>query len=739
MNSKMHKVLFVLFVFAGILLEGCGADKEVETEPVHEEVIANLDELSQENGMESFEVKAVAQKEATAFVLLETWGGDSQGQRIYQVKDGEVAPVWSADISEETVTKTMDIGANGNFYILEEMQKKEEVHTQIKCMTQGSDEIQEVSLDQYVEEKDAIQSMRIDGEGDIYLFFDSGKIVILSEEFKQLREIKEREGDYFIDAARLRDGSIVFAFAEYKGNQEKMAIWEVDKNSGTIKEILQLPEGQYGTNLIFSGNGIYDFYINAEKEILGGSKSKADLTPVIRLQDADILSSEVSHLCSVSEEKLFAIKESENIDMIYIEKGLKKGEEEKEILYLASLSDESEIEKEVADFNKKNKDFRIEVKNYGEQEDPVNSFLIDLASGKEFDLVEVVPEYTDKIMAKEIFADLYPFIDADPTLKREDFYDNLLKAFEYDGKLYQSVSFVHLYGWVTKKSHVTDVGEWNFEAFQNYVAENPGVHIFTDTTGEEILKQMTLVSSDELLDWEQKTCHFETGIFEDMLKFAKQFGADSEKIVMEDRIPALVDNQLLFAETPISVTEMYMYWDALGEDFTVVASPFSEQEGVNLYSTMPQIGMIAKSSRQEGAWQFVRRFFTKEYQDISDDSKYLTSGDTGFPVRKDCVDNLIYRFSATEDYEKDGEWISCIKPGDLAIGWDDYGIEVGAFEKGQEELLRKLLTNANTKQGLDATIQDIILDESKAYMNGEKETDEVAKIIQNRVSTYMNE
>lgn len=738
MNLKNSKVFF-LICMVSILLAGCGSDKRVKTEPVHEEEIANLDELLQENGIGSYEVKAVVEKENSAYVLMETWGDDSQGQVIYQVKDTEVSWIANWEIEEGTITKTMDVDTVGNFYILEEQQKNETVHTNIKRVECGKESVEEISLDTWIEKNDSVQFIQLDGVQNLYLFFESGKIMVLSADLQWVRNITGHEREYLIDAARLQDGNIIFVSAKYKGDQEILSLYEVEKEAGTTKELLVLPEGRYGSKLLFSGTGIYDYYIKGENEILGGIREQSSLTPVIRLQDADIVSSEIQFVCALAEGKLFAVKESETVDLIYIAKGRKKGEEEKEVLYLASLDSDSVMEKEVADFNKHNKNYRIELKNYGDYEEPVQSFLVDLATGAEIDMVEFPPEEADKLIAKGIFADLYPFIDSDITLQREDFYGNMLKAFEYEGKLYQSVSFVHLYGWVTRKSHLSEFGRWDFESFQSYIEHNPGDNIFTDTSVEEILKQMIMISSNELLDWDQKTCHFETGTFEDILKLAKQYGSNSSQISLEDKVPALIDNRLLFVETPLAIEDLYMYSEALGEDMAVVASPFTEHLGANLYSTMPQLGMIAKSSRQDGAWQFVRRFFTRQYQDISDDDKFLQSRAIGFPVRKDCMENLIQRFTATEDYEKDGKWYTALKPNDYSISWDGYDIEVGPLGKSEEELLRELLSNASWRQGIDPTIQDIIMEESKAYFDGEKDAEAVAKIIQNRVSIYMNE
>lgn len=740
MNLKKSKVVsFFILCMAVILLAGCESDKSVKTEPVHEEEIANLDALLQENGIESYEVKAVVEKEDSAYVLMETWGDDSQGQMICQVKDTEVSWIANWEIEEGTITRTMDVDTAGNFYILEEQQRNETVHTNIKRVECGKESVEEIPFDTWIEKNDSVQFIQSDGVQKLYLFFESGKITVLSADLQWVRDITGYEGEYLIDAARLQDGNIIFISAKYKGNQEILTLYEVEKEAGATKELLVLPEGRYGSEILFSGTGIYDYYIKGENEILGGIREQSSLIPVIRFQDADIVPSEIQFVCAFAEDKLFAVKESETVDLIYIAKGREKGEEEKEVLYLASLDSDSVMEKEVADFNKNNKDYRIELKNYGDYEEPVQSFLVDLATGAEIDMVEFPPEETDKLMAKGIFADLYPFIDSDITLQREDFYDNMLKAFEYDGKLYQSVSFVHLYGWVTRKSQLSEFGQWDFESFQSYIEHNSGDNIFTDTSVEEILKQMIMISSNELLDWDQKACHFETGTFEEILKLAKQYGSNSSQISLEDKVPALIENRLLFVETPLAIEDIYMYSEALGEDMTVVASPFAKHLGANLYSTMPQLGIIAKSSRSDGAWQFVRRFFTRQYQDISDDDSFLQSGYTGFPVRKDCMENLLQRFTATEDYEKNGKWYTALKPNDYSISWDGYDIEVGPLGKSEEELLRELLSNASWKQGIDSTIQDIIMEESKAYFDGEKDAEAVAKIIQNRVSIYMNE
>ena len=315
----------------------------------------------------------------------------------------------------------------------------------------------------------------------------------------------------------------------------------------------------------------------------------------------------------------------------------------------------------------------------------------------------------------------------------------MLEAFENEGRLYQSVSFVHLFGWVTKQSQLRNIGRWDIESVQSFMEQNPEINIFTDASGEEILKQMIFVSSKELIDWKRHNCKFDSDEFKNILMLARNYGMGRSKIREADKVSALLEDRLLFVETPISIEDFCVYHKVLGEDMTVVASPYVKQSGVNLYSTMPQIGIISNSKYKDGAWQFARIFFTKEYQDISDDASFQMTDYLGFPVRKDCMEDLLRRFTATEDYEKDGKWYTAIKTNDYSIRWDEFDINIGPLDESEEKMLRELLLNSKQKQEVDPLIWNIVLDESRCFFSGEKSLEETTKIIQNRVTIYMNE
>lgn len=55
------------------------------------------------------------------------------------------------------------------------------------------------------------------------------------------------------------------------------------------------------------------------------------------------------------------------------------------------------------------------------------------------------------------------------------------------------------------------------------------------------------------------------------------------------------------------------------------------------------------------------------------------------------------------------------------------------------EPLKQMISEANTQVRWNEKIRTIIEEESKSYFSGQKSAESVAKIIQNRVTTYLNE
>ena len=66
-------------------------------------------------------------------------------------------------------------------------------------------------------------------------------------------------------------------------------------------------------------------------------------------------------------------------------------------------------------------------------------------------------------------------------------------------------------------------------------------------------------------------------------------------------------------------------------------------------------------------------------------------------------------------------------------------IDMKPLTEEECDAYRDYVASASGRSEYDGSIQEIVEEEAEAYFNGDKSADEVADIIQNRVTTYINE
>lgn len=735
-TSRKYGIYFVGFLMNVLLLTGCGQEKRVETEPFHEEEICRLSEIQEMTTGANCELIAEAEKNGNIYLLLDACEEENKNFHFCQVRDGEVSYTFSVPAGEDDEARAFDVDSNGNYYLIEERYGEEDRSIYLNRIDGLNRKNQEISLKDWIGEYDMVQNMQLDQEDTIYLFFQSGKISAFSADLEWQYDIVEHEEEYILDAECLANGNVIFASAKYEGDKEILTLYQIDGQEQCTREIRQLEDESYSVHFLMNGDGEYDYFVRGDNEISGCRLEEKQMNPVMRWENTDFVPDEIDKIYPLSEETWFAVEQKENPMLVYMKKGQAEDKKNKEILHMACLEADSEVQKEVADFNKENKDYQIEITSYSEGGNPRQEFLMALSTGADIDIILMPHEDADLIIQKNMVVDLYPFMETDLGIKKEDFFENLLQAYEQDGKLYQSVSWVHLSGWVTKKSNLEKMDGWNTDSFQALVEAYPEAAVFTDASSKNVLKELLQVTAADLVDWKKKQCYFDSYSFLQMLELAKQYGIEERNVEQKDEIQSLKDNKLLFSRTLITPVNTLLYDSALSGDFVVVASPVQEGIGAGIYSDTLQFGIASRSSKQEAAWQFVRRFFTKTYQDISKEILLMDIDCKGIPIRKDCFDDLMKRYTTTVGYEEDGMWF---EPYEADIGTGIYDFISSPMTQEQEKIFRDIVAGASKKEGLDKKIEEIVLEDADSYFSGQKTKEEVAEIIQNRVSTYLME
>ena len=116
--------------------------------------------------------------------------------------------------------------------------------------------------------------------------------------------------------------------------------------------------------------------------------------------------------------------------------------------------------------------------------------------------------------------------------------------------------------------------------------------------------------------------------------------------------------------------------------------------------------------------------------------EYQVKLDWCFPVSEKAFDALIEKAKENPYYiDENGEKHEISS----SIGVDGITVEVKALSDSEAEQLSRLVKTVSTTYSPDNDIFNIIEEEASAYYEGQKSIEEVANIIQSRVSIYLSE
>ena len=368
-------------------------------------------------------------------------------------------------------------------------------------------------------------------------------------------------------------------------------------------------------------------------------------------------------------------------------------------------------------WNQAHPECTIEVKDYSAyttEENPNGAqqqLMLDIAAGNIPDLYNMTDDFGEILNAsllarRGLLEDLYPYIDNDPELSRDDFFSNALSALEINGGLYQMVPGLTL---VTTMAAAQDVGapeNWTYEQLERIVAESDYYqYLFNSNYSRDSWLELVAMSSGKkLVDWSAGQCSFDSAYFIHLLELAAAWpektdtgGGNTAKIVQNS-------HALLYIFSAMGMYSAASAPLAYGEDnFAFVGLP--EIGGV--LSPEMSLGMSAQSSHKEQCWQFLREFLLQ-------DCPYIFSG---IPLRRDGARQQL--LDEVERSKRDP-------------------IEHPGREQAMEDLII-VMENAGSLYQKDTQLWSIIQEEANKLYAGRTTAEETAKAIQSRASIYLAE
>lgn len=460
-----------------------------------------------------------------------------------------------------------------------------------------------------------------------------------------------------------------------------------------------------------------DCGIDAEKLCTLAALADGRIAVFIREEDEDTWEEkrEVIYLSDSSrQETASKQQESEN-----------REENEKTVLTLASVELDGGMEgfyrRQISEFNRESETIQIRLKQYSPDEAGLARLNADILSGDSPDFLLQGSVNLQAYISRGVFVDLYPWIEQEQELSREDLTASVLRCYERNGSLYVMPLFFYI---ETLLARTKDVGEdmgWSIEDMKEILSSWPeDTYLFNCADRESCLMQLAVMNMDSYIDWESGECFFDSPAFIGLLELAGR--VPDENFYSMDRreaeYTAISRGKMLAVRVPVRQVSDYQIYASLfgGEPVTCIGFPSESGIGCVMVP-LGGIGILERSSHKEEAWEFLKYLLSEKSQDEIG-SAY------GFPVRESSLQKRM-----EEDSKREGN----------GIGWIDFEYSALPCSEKEVALVRTLIDQARPYVYCGKEVYAIIEEEAAAYFAGQKSAEETADAIQRRVSIYIAE
>lgn len=404
------------------------------------------------------------------------------------------------------------------------------------------------------------------------------------------------------------------------------------------------------------------------------------------------------------------------------------------------------VKRQILEFNKNNPEYEIELTSYDEYavnnyQDAITKLNNDMIAGNLPDIIVLESSMpVDSYISKGLLADLYEFMDNDETMNRSDYVESVFKAFEVDGKLYELVPSFYVNTIVGKTSQVGETAGWTVDEFISFVDANPDKSVFgAEMSRAWFFSSMINSCYGNFVNKETGECSFNSDDFIKLLEFSNRFPKEidydnlynDDSFYMEQQSQYRDGKTLLNMQTIQNFSQMReLEQGAFGEPITFKGYPGAGGNGAS-FTAYSEIAITSKAANPEGAWAFVKYFLSDEYQDI-----YADRNSWQFPVKLSSLQKKA-ETAKERPYWEDAEGNKEYYDNRYWIGDTEINIGVNTDEDNQKVM--DLINSTTNVSRYDRDISKIIDEEAAPFFEGQKSAQEVAEIIQNRVSNYIAE
>ena len=690
--------------------------------------------------------------------------GVEGSSNISNIRGGEDGTLW---VTEDVYTTTFELPADFDPNTDDKWNyPSESTNSQIlRQLDSTGNELSRIDTSGMQEKlgADYINSMIMDPEGYFYTTVQTfgettseNKVVVLDKDQNVLFTIEEE--NLWGQLTLLGDGTVGMSVWSEEGGQVLRTIDKAAKGWGA-----EYPLPPNGGN-IYTGSQKYIFYYDNGDSLYGFNKETKAGEKILSWSAANINKDELMFFTFLEDGRIVAMTRSWGMngnDMtmelaILTETDASVLKDKVTLTYATQYLGYEERNK-IIDFNKSSDKYRIEIKDYSEfntAEDykaGLTKLNTEIAAGNVPDILNVSGLPIQQYGAKGLLEDLWPYIDNDPDLGRDAIMENVFKAAEQDGKLYQVFSTFSIQTVVGATKVVGDRMSWTLDDLQAALATMPeGCTIFGEgDTKAGMLSNVLAQNMDAFVDWSTGQCSFDSEDFISLLEFCNSFPLEYDwnnvdwEEYEDDNTRVMNGKQMLLNAYLYDLGDsLQMYEVVFNGDYSFIGFPQEDGSVGSSFSLGNGIAMSSTCKDKEGAWSFMREYLMPQYANV--DEEYMIGG-YNLSTNKADFEKMV-EMAMKKEYQLDENGNQVLDENGQPIevpkytyGFNDLTVDVYATTQEQYDQFMALYNAIDSISTYDENIYNIVNEVAGGYFNGDKTVQDTAKQIQDRVTLYVNE
>ncbi len=393
------------------------------------------------------------------------------------------------------------------------------------------------------------------------------------------------------------------------------------------------------------------------------------------------------------------------------------------------------LQEAIYQFNKSNKKYKMVLEDYisyGKDMEMRSSRLeTEILAGAGSDIFIGTYEWFQPYFDKDYLVDLAPLVEKDENIQNKNLYlPQAFTAGQREEKLYTMTPSFTLSGIAGSEAIIGKRFSWNLEEFNQIAQSLPeNMQMFPNVLPSSLFAAWLSSSINSFLSADGSSLDFSLPLFEDLLQQSKMYGSQNQAVDMSnynDLVVEEIRNKEIatYINATIYGPDSYVQLQNLfRENISFVGMPLQEQSYAQ-WIPDNMMGINKNSKHKDVAWSFISTLMGEDLQ------MRRSLGDIyNIPVLRQAFESQI-----AVAKKVGGGRARTILFSQLP---DEFVPLSAEAEVTYRQLIEVLPLSPSFDY--DESVYTIIAEEAAPYFAGEKNAEEIKKVIKDRLETYLSE